>query len=184
MQTFDCPKCGAPVTYDPNSAGGTARCSYCQSQLALPNEFRGEPARVIEQFEINIGPQVASGAKKIISLFLLIPFFIVIVVLVVILAVFGMIGQMVRSITAPLRAPTATRSGPSGSRTDDAANSFASVVLKFGSEGIGPGMMTDARSIAVDGAGRIYVGEYLGGRVLVFDPSGKFIAQWMVDAKM
>lgn len=25
MQTFDCPKCGAPVTYDPNTAGGTAR---------------------------------------------------------------------------------------------------------------------------------------------------------------
>src|SRR2546430_890675 len=182
MQTFDCPKCGAPVTYDPNMAGETTRCSYCQSQLALPNEFRGEPARVIEQFEINIGPQVASGAKKIISLFLLIPFFIVIVVLVVILAVFGMIGQMVRSITAPLRAPIAR--GPSGSRTDDPANSFASVVLKFGSEGIGPGMMTDARSIAVDGKGNIYVGEYSGGRIQVFDSSGNFITQWMVDSKM
>jgi len=184
MQTFDCPKCGAPVMYDPNVAGGTARCSYCQSQLALPNEFRGEPARVIEQFEINVGPQVASGAKKIISLFLLIPFFIVVVVLIVILAVFGMIGHMVKSITAPLRSPIATRSGPSGSRTDDAANSFASVVLKFGSEGIGPGMMTDARSIGVDGKGNIYVGEYSGGRVQVFDSSGQFTTQWMVDPKM
>jgi streptogramin lyase len=184
MQTFDCPKCGAPVTYDPNVVGGTARCSYCQSQLALPNEFRGEPARVIEQFEINVGPQLASGAKKVFSLFLLIPFFIMIVVVVVILAVFGMIGQMVRSITAPLRAPIAARSGPSGSRAGDPANSFASVVLKFGSEGIGPGMMTDARSIAVDGKGSIYVGEYSGGRVQVFDSSGQFITQWMVDPKM
>jgi sugar lactone lactonase YvrE len=57
---------------------------------------------------------------------------------------------------------------------------FATVLLKFGSEGIGSGMFTDARSIAVDGAGRIYVGEYTGGRIQVFDPAGKFITQWTV----
>ncbi|HKQ99157.1 MAG TPA: hypothetical protein VJT09_00710 [Pyrinomonadaceae bacterium] len=62
---------------------------------------------------------------------------------------------------------------------------FASVALKFGTEGIGPGMFKDARSIAVDGEGRIYVGEYLkSGRIQVFDSAGKFITQWMVDPKM
>jgi DNA-binding beta-propeller fold protein YncE len=64
------------------------------------------------------------------------------------------------------------------------SNSFAQVAQTFGSEGIGPGMMTDARSIGIDGQGRIYVGEYQGGRVQVFDPQGKFITQWMVDRKM
>jgi len=59
-----------------------------------------------------------------------------------------------------------------------------SVALKFGSEGMGPGMMTDARSIATDGQGNIYVGEYSGGRVQVFDSSGKFITQWVADPKM
>ena len=49
---------------------------------------------------------------------------------------------------------------------------------------IGPGRFKDARAIAVDGSGKIYVGEYIGGRVQVFDPAGKFITQWMVDAKM
>ncbi|MCA1619230.1 MAG: NHL repeat-containing protein, partial [Acidobacteria bacterium] len=48
----------------------------------------------------------------------------------------------------------------------------------FGSEGIGPGNFKDARSIALDAEGRIYVGEYSGGRVQVFDSSGKFITQW------
>jgi sugar lactone lactonase YvrE len=62
--------------------------------------------------------------------------------------------------------------------------SFANVLLKFGSEGIGPGMFTDARSIALDGAGNIYVGEYSGGRVQVFDANGKFLTQWIADAKM
>ena len=42
-------------------------------------------------------------------------------------------------------------------------DSFATILLKFGEEGIGPGMFKDARSIAVDGSGRIYVGEYSGG---------------------
>ena len=41
-------------------------------------------------------------------------------------------------------------------------------------------MFTDARSIAVDGAGRIYVGEYTGGRIQVFDSGGKFITQWNI----
>jgi sugar lactone lactonase YvrE len=41
-------------------------------------------------------------------------------------------------------------------------------------------MFTDARSIAVDGAGRIYVGEYSGGRIQVFDPAGKFVTQWSI----
>jgi DNA-binding beta-propeller fold protein YncE len=62
----------------------------------------------------------------------------------------------------------------------ESKNTFAKVLLEFGSEGVGPGMFSDARSIAVDGAGRIYVGEYTGGRIQVFDPAGKFVTQWTV----
>jgi sugar lactone lactonase YvrE len=45
-------------------------------------------------------------------------------------------------------------------------------------------MLTDARSIAVDGKGNIYVGEYSSGRIQVFDSAGQFITQWMADPKM
>jgi streptogramin lyase len=183
MKTFDCPKCGAPVTYDPNIAGETAHCSYCQSQLALPDEYRGQPARVLEQIQINVGPQIASGARKIVSLFLLIPFLIVVIVMVTVLAIFGMVGNIVKSVTAPFKGgPFISR--PSGSRPGDAANNFATEVSRFGREGIGPGMMTDARSIAVDGKGNFYVGEYSGGRIQVFDSSGNFVTQWVADPKM
>src|SRR5215204_5570693 len=61
---------------------------------------------------------------------------------------------------------------------------FATIQLKFGTEGIGPGMFTDARSIAIDGQENIYVGEYSGGRIQVFDSSGKFITQWTANPKM
>jgi hypothetical protein len=40
------------------------------------------------------------------------------------------------------------RDKPIGSRPGEMGNGFVSQTLKFGSEGIGPGMMTDARSIA------------------------------------
>jgi hypothetical protein len=177
MRTFDCPKCGAAVSYDADGANGTAQCAYCKSHLALPDELRGQPARVISQIEVNIGPQVAAGASKAIWLILLIP---LLVVGIVLAAVFGALTPLMKSIGSS-KSPTAA---PSGSKSNNQDGGFASVVLKFGSEGIGPGMMSDARSIATDGQGRIYVGEYIGGRIQAFDSEGKFITQWMVDPKM
>lgn len=177
MRTFDCPKCGAPVTYDSDGVNGTARCAYCQSQLALPDELHGQPARVISQIDINIGPQISATASKAIWLIVLIP---ILIVGIVLAGVFGALAPLMKSIGS-LKSPPAA---PSGSKTNDQDGGFASVVLKFGSEGIGAGMMTDARSIATDGQGRIYVGEYSGGRIQVFDSAGKFITQWMVDPKM
>jgi DNA-binding beta-propeller fold protein YncE len=63
------------------------------------------------------------------------------------------------------------------------SSGFAQVALEFGSEGIGQGQLKDARSLGVDGEGRIYVAEYIGGRVQVFDAQGKFLNGWMVDEK-
>lgn len=61
---------------------------------------------------------------------------------------------------------------------------FADAVMRFGSEGTGAGRFEDARSVAVDGAGRIYVAEYSGGRVQVFDSLGTFVTQWTAERKM
>jgi len=64
---------------------------------------------------------------------------------------------------------------------EGSSNPKTSERLSFGGEGIGPGLFTDARSIGLDGEGRIYVGEYEGGRVQVFDAQGKFVTQWYAD---
>jgi streptogramin lyase len=180
MKTFDCPKCGAPIAYDPNAAGRAARCSYCGSQLALPDELRGQPAQILSQIDINIGPQIAATTSKLLWVGVVIPIVIVVIVVAIMLGVFAGIRSAIKSAIVP----TNTRGAGSGSRTTDAANAFATVVLKFGSEGIGPGMMTDARNIAVDGKGNIYVGDYIGGRIQVFDSAGQFVTQWMIDRKM
>ncbi len=74
---------------------------------------------------------------------------------------------------------------PTRTATPSPTPGSASVLFSFGAEGIGPGMFSDARSVAVDNnTGHIYVGEYVGGRIQVFDDTGKFINQWSVDTEM
>lgn len=59
-------------------------------------------------------------------------------------------------------------------------NPFAAgnVTLQFGQEGTGPGYFTEARFISVDNNGHIFVGEFSGGRVQVFDENGIYITEW------
>ncbi len=61
--------------------------------------------------------------------------------------------------------------------------SFANKAMSFGSEGIGQGMLEDARSIGVDGNGNIVVGDYSDGRIQIFDPNGKFISMFSLGPK-
>jgi streptogramin lyase len=175
-RTFDCPKCGAPVTFerstDPHIARPTVRCAYCHSQLIAPDELAGRPAQVVR---INLG--LSSGGKfpKWIWLLLAIP---VAGLIIGALAAVGVLAPTFYSVSRTVKQPD--KSVPLGGPVKESTNSFANELLTFGSEGIGPGMFTDARSIAVDGAGRIYVGEYTGGRIQVFDPAGKFSTQWNI----
>ena len=168
-QTFDCPKCGAPVDYVQNTFGGdfTVRCSYCNSTLAQPNAALGRPAHVIK-VDLRGATQHLKPLRWLWVL-LLIP---VLGLLAGGIALFVGLTPLFRTSS---NANTSTPSSRTGPKRDDR------VLLKFGSEGIGPGMFKDARSIAVDASGNIYVGEYLGGRVQVFDSTGKFVTQWTVD---
>ena len=176
LQTFDCPKCGAPVSYersDLSTTKSTVRCDYCHSQLIAPNELAGQPARVVRI-------QLSSGGKfpKWVWLLLAIP---LLVLLVIGLAGVGILAPVFYSASRTAKEPPPP-SNPVAPKppSKEKTNSFATVLLDFGSEGIGPGMFSDARSIGVDGAGRIYVGEYSGGRIQVFDAAGKFVNQWSV----
>src|SRR5467141_2584423 len=129
MRTFDCPKCGAPVSYAANAfAVGTVRCAYCNSQLAVPDELHGQPARVISQIDNNIGPQAAASAKKWIWILVLLP---LVIVVIVIAGVLGALSPVIKSVTSSMTNPTAPPG--SGSRLEK-ESAFASVVLKFGSE--------------------------------------------------
>src|SRR4030095_9582001 len=187
VKTFDCPKCGAPVNYEQDVIGAnlTARCSYCNSALSVPDGMRGRPAQIISHVNIDLRNS-GSKATKIILLIVLIP---VIGVVIGAIAMGGFVVPLLNRLRSPVvtpPSPPSTKKSPIalGGKTQPNANAFANTTLDFGSEGIGPGMFKDARAIAVDGAGKIYVGEYIGGRIQVFDAEGKFITQWMADPKM
>jgi len=187
LKTFDCPKCGAPVSYEQDVIGAnlTARCTYCNSALSVPDEMRGRPAQIISHVNIDLRNS-GTKATKVLLLIVLIP---VVGVVIGAIAMGGflvpLLSGMRSKVVTPPTPPPATRNGPTalGGKTHP-ANAFANTTLDFGSEGIGPGMFKDARAIAVDASGKIYVGEYIGGRIQVFDAEGKFITQWMVDPKM
>jgi len=177
-QTFDCPKCGAPVTYEPptdfNARRSTVRCDYCHSQLIAPNELAGRPAQVVQiKFGLSEGK-----VSKWVWLVLAIPLFGLIIGG---LAAVGALAPLFYSVSRPAIQPVkpVTPVAPVAPK-GGSVNTFASVLFDVGKEGIGPGMFNDARSIAVDGAGRIYVGEYTGGRIQVLDPDGKFVTQWSI----
>jgi predicted RNA-binding Zn-ribbon protein involved in translation (DUF1610 family) len=105
------------------------------------------------------------------------------------IAVYSLSNAFKNPLDKPSRTNSGDRTATTPSRPTTPARgtitpAFASLTLEFGSEGIGAGQFKDSRSIAVDGEGHIYMGEYTGGRVQVFDAGGQFITQWMVDRKM
>jgi DNA-binding beta-propeller fold protein YncE len=141
--------------------------------------MRGRPAQIIAPINIDLRNTGAS-VTKIILVIVLIP---VIGVIIGAIVMGGFLVPFLSGTKSTVKTdPPARIAPPKPGKIEKPA--FATATLKFGSEGIGPGMFKDARSIAVDASGKIYVGEYSGGRVQVFDPSGKFITQWMVDPKM
>lgn len=81
-----------------------------------------------------------------------------------------------RAFASPTAQPTAT---PRPSPTPG----LASIINTFGKAGTAPGQFNDARAIAVDSKGNVYVGEYLSARIQRFDALGKFQDQWLPTTK-
>lgn len=92
-------------------------------------------------------------------------------------------GMLVRQVTTEIptmidtmRAEIAIPLLPTATPTPG----FATALGQFGSEGVGPGRFNDARGIALNHDGRVYVSEYSTGRVQVFGEDGRFVTQWTI----
>ncbi|MCA1632346.1 MAG: NHL repeat-containing protein [Acidobacteria bacterium] len=183
IHALKCPTCAAPVDFDDKSDSRTMRCPFCQNTIIVPDALR---QGVVSTFgarprTLRVGP----GMKYFLV------FSVCAIILGSIYAVMQIVNTAIRSgenktppraiIIPPIPAFPPI---PKTAEATPTPPGFATTTLKFGSEGTGPGTFNDARSIAVDGDGRIYVGDYTGGRVQVFDAAGKFQTQWMVDQKM
>jgi DNA-directed RNA polymerase subunit RPC12/RpoP len=201
-QEFNCPNCGAPLDYQ--GTGATLRCPYCETSVVVPAEMRprAEPVKIGEFFQSNgtvqstvvtidrseiVAPASKSRASCLVSTISV--SVIVLVAGIIALSILKTTRNNEMAIKKPvsLNVPPATRAPvatevpvPTLIPTPD----YAHLVTTFGSSGIGPGLLNDARYITVDGAGTVYVADYQDGRIQAFDPDGKYLHGWQVgDAK-
>jgi streptogramin lyase len=175
IETLQCPSCGAPLDYDARGEAETFRCPFCESTVRLPEHERpyAPPQVVVTRVRTGDGTAVTAG---------------MIVALVSVIVTAVIIAYAFHSHRSSQPDTRRTAGSPNATKNDlasrGAGDGSAQPELAFGSEGIGPGNFTDARSVAVDAEGHVYVGEYTGGRIQVFDSAGKFLTQWAADRKM
>jgi streptogramin lyase len=177
IKTLQCPACGAPLEYDEERERDTIRCHFCNSTAVLPPRPRAQQ----QQVHISFGrPRLRSQGSPKIALVI-----VAVVLLVgggITIAVIALISRAASDVTRSVVSTTNTRTTLNPPSTIPARPPEPQPF--FGKEGVGAGHFKDARSIAVDAEGHIYIGEYTGGRIQVFDSSGKFVTQWTADPKM
>lgn len=105
----------------------------------------------------------------------------VITALIIVGAIVAVLFFTFRAVDRSMDRVTTTQPGKSNTV---AVPLDAEEILKFGGEGTGAGKFKDNRHIAVGREGRIYSGDYSGGRIQVFDSKGEFLTQWTAEAGM
>lgn len=188
---FNCPRCGGEITYD--GQGVTQRCKYCGASVPVPKELRPAPTpsiQIVRPTAYAVPTRRASNMGCILLIG-----FVVFMVIVTVVVPLAAVNQAVNSIpdipealqpwvTAAANAKNEpTRRSPTAAPSPTPTPAFADVVLKFGEKGMGAGQFTNAHLSGMDGNGRVYVGEYIGGRIQVFDTTGKFSTQFFVGNK-
>lgn len=178
IHTLKCPNCGAPLDYDDARPAPTVRCNFCSNTVVVPADMRRQTAGG-PHVKININP--ASVVKPVTAV--VVSVIIAFTVVAALSIYWALRPSQQQKPAVVVNIPQMPKNFPGLPQATPNPNSFAREVLKFGGEGTGPGYFTDARHVATDGE-RIYVADYIGGRVQAFDADGKFQTQWMVDAKM
>ena len=194
LPVFSCPRCGGEVEYD--GEGATQRCKYCGASVSVPKELRPVSTPAYTQVVIGAEPVTPTSRRTSIGCTVLVIGFVVFMVLVTVVLPIVLTNQALNSIPAMPAAlqdmATAaadikrepTRRQPTAAPSPTPTPSFAQVALQFGGEGMGTGQFTNAHASGLDGDGRLYVGEYTGGRMQVFDAAtGKFLNQFFVGDK-
>ncbi len=169
--TFNCPACGAPLEYK----GGpetTIRCPFCSNEVVVPPDVRRR------QPHEPVGGARSGG----ITLAIMLSVFVILVLGGVVFAILGANPPASDNGLPDANVTISTVEAPTlmAPPTEVPTPAFAVPGLSFGEKGIGPGQFNDARYMAVDGSGTLYVADYTDDRVQAFDASGKYLSQFSV----
>jgi hypothetical protein len=190
-QEFNCPNCGAPIDYQGQDTS-TVRCPFCSTSVIIPAELRPKPGPHITHTPAYPPPAARSKGGLLLGIIATAIFLVIGGVIAVSILLTNQASQASSSLLnpsaelltqipmqPPTRVATSTPRRPSLTPTP----SFAQFKGTFGSQGIGLGLLNDARYLAIDGSGTVYVADYQGGRIQAFDPDGKFLHMWQVGDK-
>ena len=167
METFNCPSCSGPLEYS-GEAGKVVSCRFCGQSVIVPERVQGASS---------VGTAAGRGSRWA---------FLALAVVGLGAVLFFLMRPSPPAPSPSVSTAPSTPAVPDPPATPPAetpAGASFRVALAFGEEGIGPGGFEDARHIALDGDGYLYVGEYTGGRIQRFDPTGRFMTQWLVDTE-
>jgi DNA-directed RNA polymerase subunit RPC12/RpoP len=162
---FKCPSCGSALS--PQGDAAEIKCQYCGNTVIVPEELR-EPAR---QPVFSQTPVPVTGGPNILG----IVFGFAVMLVIVGAVVVGLIGAFSGAPKSSPLAKVLASPTPAG---------FAHVVLSFGGEGTAPGLFQNARHIAADSDGNMYVDDAKTMRIQRFDPTGKYVSSWNVDSNL
>ena len=186
IQVFNCPSCGARLTVEGDEA--QVKCQFCDNTVIVPEELRPKrSAPPVIQIRTT-RPSGAAGVLAVVALLLTVGSAMAIFLLMS--TVQNKASEQVSSIQTSVVQQVSTVVVQTTSIVGFSATlapnltpppGFAEVVLTFGGKGTGASLFDDARSIAVDDEGNLYVAEYSTGRVQKFDAEGKFITSWIAE---
>lgn len=194
QQTFTCTNCRASLDYH-KGMEKAVKCPYCGTTNIVPKELRTQeiPREAVRQAQASQPAQVTvtrssgSGCGWIIASSVILILILAAVVIVPVLiaggSVMAIFNQAMQGESGPITFETSITQvfeqipdSPPATPTPG----FITELMRFGGEGTGPGLLDDARSIAVGVDGVIYAADYDTGRVQVFDASGEYITHWLI----
>lgn len=175
---FRCPSCGASLEV---VDAPSVTCKYCGSNVPVPADLRPhKPQVIIQTPAIDFSEPYAAAVRSSRRTGLVVT--LVILLLVGGISVFAFLAAQ-RAVDSTIgQVSEVFGNSPGGEPATVAPTpAFASVVLEFGGKGSGPGLFEDARYLAVDKDGNLYVAEFDAGVVQKFDPAGQFA--WLVNVE-
>ncbi len=187
IQVCACLSCGASLGVDEGEK--QVKCQFCGNTVIVPRELRPEPpSRPTIVYREGARPRPSGAPAAALALGLLFTIALAGFILFINLRSISPIDT-VSIITTMQSISTVIVSTVEFSVTSIQTQipaqtptpGFAEVALTFGGEGTGAGLFDDARSIALDGEGNIYVAEYSTGRVQRFNPEGEFLVSWIAE---
>jgi predicted RNA-binding Zn-ribbon protein involved in translation (DUF1610 family)/WD40 repeat protein len=180
-QVFECPSCGASLSL-PDA--DSFHCDYCGKLIEVPPKLRPHrpksesmtPAGDSVEPDVLGGQKTASTSFDIGTIKQKSTQRIMILAICVSVLIMGAIGLLLAVIPSS-DSSSSNESSEIQLRTTPLPTmvQFARLAMVFGSQGNQPGQFEDARSIAVDDQGNIFVADYTSGRINKFDSQGNFL---------